>query len=73
MPTIDLFNKTADQDKITAAIIDGSFRFRSKLYVTYLAKNAAEGLVIGAVLGLATIGALVVVNEALTSSTEDTE
>lgn len=73
MPTIDLFNKSTDEAKIFATIVDGTFRFRSKLYFKYLAKNAAEGLIIGGVIGLAVIGGLVVVAEALNPSTAEDE
>lgn len=72
MPIIDLFNKSADEIKMAAAISDGSFRFRSKLYAKYMTKCVAEGLVIGTVATLATVGALVAVSAALTPA-EETE
>jgi hypothetical protein len=65
MPTIDLFNKTADEAKISAAILDGSFHFNSKLYAKYLAKSAAQGIIVGGVLTLASVGALVIIADKL--------
>ena len=58
MPHIDLFNKTADVAKMATAVQDGTFKICSKLYASYVAKCAAEGVVIGTVAGLAIVGAL---------------
>jgi hypothetical protein len=73
MPIIDLFNKTADEAKIFASIKDGTFRFGSKQYAKYLLKSAAEGAIIGGVIGLALIGAIVVVAETINPSTPEEE
>jgi len=73
MPTIDLFNKTADEAKIVAAISDGSFRFRSKLYVKYTAKSVAQTAIVMTTVTLASIGAIVVIAEALNPTTEEAE
>jgi len=74
MPTIDLFNIAADEAKITEAINDHTFKFGSKQFVKYVAKNFAQGAVIGGVVGLAIIGATAVilnaVSEALPEETE---
>lgn len=72
MPSIDLFNKSADEAKITSSILDGTFRLNSKLYAKYTIKCAAEGLIVGATLGLAIVGALVIIADAL-APTEETE
>lgn len=71
MPHIDLFNKSADEALIYSGIVDGTFRMRSKLYAKYMLKNAAQGFVVGGVIGLAALGALVIVGEALASTTEE--
>lgn len=73
MPTIDLFNKSADEAKIVTAINDGTFRFRSGLYIKYTAKCAAQGVVVGAVAGLAIVGALAIVADALNPEAEEAE
>ena len=73
MPKIDLFNKAADEAKITEAIDNGTFYFRSKLYAKYLLKNAAQGAVVGAVLGLAITGALATIAVALEAASENEE
>jgi len=69
---IDLFNKTADEQKIASAIVDGTFRFRSKLYAKYCAKSLAEGLIVGTVASFALIGVLATIDNALTPN-EDSE
>lgn len=71
MPKIDLFNKTADFDKIESAIDDGTFTFRSKLYAKYILKCAAEGAVLGGVLGLALVGALCITAGVIAESLEE--
>lgn len=73
MPTIDLFNKTADEAKIAAAIVDGSFRFRSKLYAKYAAKSVAQTAIITTTATLALIGAAVVISSAIEVAKEETE
>lgn len=73
MPTIDLFNKTADEAKIFAALNDGSFRFTSKLYAKYVAKSAAQTLIISTTATLALIGAAVVISSAIEVANEETE
>ena len=71
MPTIDLFNIAADDAKIDSAIEDGTFRFRSKLFLKTSLKVAAQSTIVAGVVSLAVIGAVVVIAVALTSDTEE--
>jgi len=71
MLKIDLFNKDADFDKIASAIDDGTFTFRSKQYAKYIFKCAAEGAVIGGVLGLAAIGAACIIVGVIAETLEE--
>ena len=73
MPTIDLFNKSADEALIASALANGTFRLRSKMYAKYFLKSTGQTLLVSAVVTLAAIGALAVIADALNPATEESE
>lgn len=73
MPTIDLFNRAKEEVQIAEALKNDPKSLDKGVLMKYALKSAAQGIVLGAVVGLAITGALAIVAEALEDHNEDPE
>ena len=73
MPRINLFNNRAAKKEIISSVYKGTFRFNSMQYYKYVAKDAAQSLIVIGTVFLAIVGAIAIAVGAFNDSDQESE